>query len=154
MTLPSTGPLSASQINVELGRASNAALSLGGSAERGLAGVASGAISFANLRGKANFTASIPTSASKTANTATISSDPVACTTIGGSGGNLYQWSVSNQSGNLTVQIQSPTASTAVFRVLGAVSGDDGECDAICTVTDSTGHVAISNVCHILLTRS
>lgn len=53
MTLPSSFPISASQINVELGRASNAAFDLQGTNERALAGIPSGAISFSDFLGKA-----------------------------------------------------------------------------------------------------
>lgn len=56
MTLPSSGSISLSQVAVELGRASNATTSLGESAVRTLAGVASGAIAMSNLRGKTNGT--------------------------------------------------------------------------------------------------
>jgi len=43
-----------SQVNTELGRSSTATISLGETAVRTLAGVASGAISMNNLRGKSN----------------------------------------------------------------------------------------------------
>lgn len=55
MTLPASFPLSSAQINVELGRAANAAFSIGGAAERQLAGVPSGPISFSNFLGKSAF---------------------------------------------------------------------------------------------------
>jgi hypothetical protein len=54
MTLPATGPLSFSMINVELGFPANQTISLNDAAVRKLAGKPSGAISFADLRGKAN----------------------------------------------------------------------------------------------------
>lgn len=54
MTLQSSGPISLSQVNVELGLASTATVSLGSTSVRGLAGVASGAISLSNLYGKSN----------------------------------------------------------------------------------------------------
>lgn len=55
MTLPASGTISMSQVSTELGRASNAQTSLGETAVRNLAGVASGAIAFSNLHGKSAF---------------------------------------------------------------------------------------------------
>ena len=52
MTLQSSGAISFSHINTELGLTSTSQLSLGGNAARTLAGVASGAISMSNLYGK------------------------------------------------------------------------------------------------------
>lgn len=54
MTLPTTGPISLGDVNVELGRASTAAINLGETAVRTLAGVPSGPISLSDLRGKSN----------------------------------------------------------------------------------------------------
>ena len=52
MALPTTGAISASMINLELGKASNAQFNIAGSDERGLADKPSGTISFADFRGK------------------------------------------------------------------------------------------------------
>lgn len=52
MPLPSSGPLSLSQVNVELGKASTTPVSLNDADVRTLAGKPSGAISFADLLGK------------------------------------------------------------------------------------------------------
>lgn len=60
MALPSTGSISASQINTELGRTSSASFSMNGSAERGLAGKSSGQISFNDFRGKSAIVFYIP----------------------------------------------------------------------------------------------
>lgn len=54
MCLPGSFPISVSQINVELGRAANAAFDIQGATERELAGVPSGAISFSDFLGKCN----------------------------------------------------------------------------------------------------
>lgn len=53
MPLPSTGPISFSQINVELGRPANQQLSLSDPVVRQLAGLLSGVVNISNLRGKA-----------------------------------------------------------------------------------------------------
>lgn len=54
MTLPSTGPISLSMINVELGLPATTPISLNQASVRALAGVPTGPISLANLRGKSN----------------------------------------------------------------------------------------------------
>jgi hypothetical protein len=52
MPLPSSGTISLSQVNTELGRSSSVTISLGETAVRNLAGVPSGVISMSNLHGK------------------------------------------------------------------------------------------------------
>lgn len=54
MALPSSGPISFNNINVELGVSGTTQASLGQASYRTLAGVASGAISMSNFYGKAN----------------------------------------------------------------------------------------------------
>jgi hypothetical protein len=54
MTLPSSGPISLSAVNTELGLSATALISLNDTAVRTLAGVASGTISLSNLYGKSN----------------------------------------------------------------------------------------------------
>lgn len=54
MTLQSSGAISLANVNTELGRSSTANISLGETAVRNLAGVASGQISLSNLYGKSN----------------------------------------------------------------------------------------------------
>lgn len=56
MALPSSGQITSSMINVELGRAANAPFSLTGAAERALAGIPSGPISFQSFWGKSSYT--------------------------------------------------------------------------------------------------
>lgn len=57
MTLPASGALSMSQVNVELQRSATAAINIGGADPRLLALVPSGPISMSNLRGKTWLTA-------------------------------------------------------------------------------------------------
>jgi len=54
MALPASGPISFNDINVELGDAGTTQASLGQASYRGLAGVASGAISLSNFYGKSS----------------------------------------------------------------------------------------------------
>lgn len=62
MALPSSGSISMSQVNVEIGRSSTATIALNESAVRSLFGVASGAISLSQGYGKANAWAATITS--------------------------------------------------------------------------------------------
>lgn len=54
MTLPSSGQIAASDINVELGRAWNHFFDMNAAAERNLAGKPTGSIGFADFYGKSN----------------------------------------------------------------------------------------------------
>lgn len=56
MTLPASGAISLSQVNTELGKASNALIALNDTAVRALAGVPSGPIGINNLYGKSALT--------------------------------------------------------------------------------------------------
>lgn len=54
MALPSSGAISLSLVNTELGKSASAAISMNDAAVRSLAGKSSGAISMSDLRGKSN----------------------------------------------------------------------------------------------------
>lgn len=60
MPLPSSGPISLSQVNTELGRSASATLNMNNGSLRSLFGVPSGQISMSQGRGKSNVTVSIP----------------------------------------------------------------------------------------------
>ena len=68
MTTPASGQISISNISTELGRASTATTSLGETASRNLAGVASGQISMSNFYGKSSNFVFTPTISANTAN--------------------------------------------------------------------------------------
>ena len=98
---------------------------------------------------------SIPTLAAGVGSSAIVVSNPTSPATVtGGVGPYSYAWSVSAQTGNKTVTITSPSASSTTFRVSTLVAGDSGYCDAICTVTDTATQVAVSNICSVQLDRT
>lgn len=67
MALPTSGAISMSQVNTELGKAADAAVSMNDTDVRTLAGVSSGAISMSNLHGKSSLQPPTVTLASSTA---------------------------------------------------------------------------------------
>lgn len=82
MALPSTGAISLSQVNTELGKASTAVITLGDSNVRALAGIPTGPISMADLRGKT-------AAEDLTLNNVTINSLGLYCATIAGTLGGV-----------------------------------------------------------------
>ena len=72
MALPSSGAISLSDVNVELGKSATATISMNDSDLRGLFGLASGAVDMASGRGKSNqFSLTISTNQNN-ANMATV----------------------------------------------------------------------------------
>lgn len=148
MTLPASFPLAMSQVNTELGRATNATTSLLESAVRGLAGVPSGAVSFSNLLGKGNLTA---TGHNDSRNYVSSSSGGNAdtfpnVTTTGGIAPITYSWSfTSNPQG---ASLLNATSATATVRKAFTIN-TTGSYGAVlqCVVTDNVGTVrTVTNV--------
>ena len=144
MTLPSSGAISLSNVNVELGRGSTATISLGESAVRTLAGVPSGAISLSNLYGK-TFAPTISISPDPLQTTisggGSVTSGAATATASGGAGGYTYAWTyVSGDS----FTINSPTSASTTFTTT-LVSGGYKLGDYRCTVT-SAGATASADI--------
>lgn len=158
MTLQASGPISAADINVELGRASTAPFDINGAAERALAGVPSGAISFSDFYGKSAYSFSVTAAPdlTKVGTASTLVTDGQAYVTLnGGVGPFTYQWYVINQTGDRTVTIDNPTSNQTYFRASLPLSGQTAICDAYCTVTDtSNGQVRNTNTVAIYIERS
>lgn len=118
MTLPSTGSISMSQVNIELAKASNARISMNDAAVRSLAGKASGTISFADLRGKSNITWSHPAGVILAEDYGSVSL-VVSCNVAG-------TWSVSNLGGNTNyLSITRPSDNKSIhFSLRSILSGE------------------------------
>ena len=115
MSIRSSGALPASEINTELGLSSTAQISIGSTATRTLAGVASGAIAFSNFYGKSNsVTAALTISANQTnytLNPAAVAGYSAGKTTV-------------NFIINSGVYIYSTSTGTPALTITGFASGD------------------------------
>lgn len=81
MALPSSGSITMAQVNVELGKAANAGITLGDAAVRALAEVPSGAISMWSLYGKSSYVRYINTVDRTQASIHTLMGSPTAAGT-------------------------------------------------------------------------
>lgn len=147
MTLPSSGPISMSQVSTELGRASTATTSLGESATRTLAQVASGAIGFNNLLGKSNLTASgvdDNRSYSSVGGGGTANAFP-SVNRSGGTGSYTYSWSLTSNPGGAT--LSNATSQTATVGK-SFVKDSSGSFTAVlqCVVTSGSASVTVTNI--------
>lgn len=140
MTLPASFPLSMSQVNTELGRATNATTSLLETATRTLAQVPSGAVSYSNLLGKASLTVtgvndarSYPSSPS--------GGNAQSFPSVNRSGGQApytYSWSYTSSAQGTT--LSNATSQTATVS-RNFVASDIGSYSVTlqCVVTDNLG---------------
>lgn len=128
MTLPSTGPISMSQVNVELGLSPTALISLNDTAVRSLAGVPSGTISMQDLLGK-SYVVFTPDGGT-TAGTAVYLSDDVAyqeaqiIITCNQNATWTYTLVATSGTGTEFVSIASGSASTSITFELDTVEGN------------------------------
>lgn len=104
MALPTSGAISLSQVNTELGKAATAAISLNDANVRSLAGVASGAIAMSNLQGKS------------------ASSPPTLSLAVTGNGQTTNSYTVVYAYINCTLG-GSPTPTTSGSRITNNVTG-------------------------------
>lgn len=115
MTLPSTGPISLANVNVELGLSSTTNISLNQTNVRTLAGISSGTISLNSLRGKSNApTITISPSSLYTSRSGGGSATSAAATGLGsgGAGGYTYAWTYVSGS---SYTINSPSSAATTF---------------------------------------
>lgn len=133
MTLPVSGPISMSQINVELSRPATQTVSLDEAPVRGLAGIVSGPIGFSNLLGKAAWAPSLFPAGDGAFGTLSFKNFTIECN--GAPEGATYAWSISPVSGAWSVQSGQGT-DTVIVRVTGVVDSDS-EAQVTCTVTHS-----------------
>lgn len=156
MTLPASGTITMSQIDVELGKASTANITLNDSNARSLAGVttAGSTISMSNFYGKSAYTTMTGTG---TNDTGTINDSSVngtaytypKVTVSGGSGGYTYSWSFTSTSGTGAVPTLSNATLAQCTVSLAFTAGDTGNYDCFlkCVITDNTSHtITVSNV--------
>lgn len=140
MTLPASFPLSMSQINVELGRASNATTSLLESAVRTLAQRPSGSVGFNNLLGKASLVATgHDDSRGYVSSGGAGNADSFPNVTVaGGVAPYTYSWSfTSNPDG--TTLLNSTSATATVRKAFSVNASGDYTSILQCVVTDNVG---------------
>lgn len=120
MTLQTTGPISLGNVGTELGRATGTTTSLGETAVRNLAGIASGAIKLSNLYGKSSV-AFAPAGGLSSGSPVTLSDWAAgggnATVTIQCNQSAVWTWSGSGGAGSF-VNVASGGSSTAItFRL-------------------------------------
>jgi hypothetical protein len=138
MALPATGPISMSQVNVELSRTATATISLGETAVRNLAGKPSGAISMGDLLGKSAYT---PMSLSYTGgfgqvfSGSCVSVSAAATVTVtGGTPPYSFQWTRTSGFTTPTSRTVSSTTSTSDSLTVSQVLCPNGEASSTYSV--------------------
>lgn len=146
MALPNTGPLSASDVNVELSKASTALISLNDADVRALAGVPSGTISFQNLRGKSALSVSatdVSGTAAAFASSGPVASDNTSTTVTGGTAPFTFSWTY--LSGSSVPQVSSSTAQNPNWFNNDTPEGSNSAVWRV-TVTDANSNTATDDI--------
>lgn len=148
MTLPASGPISMSQVNTELGRASTALLSMNDSAVRNLAGVPSGAIGFNSLQGKSSLSA-VGSDDSRAYSSATSGGTASAFPSVVASGGIApisYLWSFTSNPNSASLTF-STSAQCTVSKNFAKNAVGNFSAVLQCVVTDNAGaSVTVTNI--------
>jgi hypothetical protein len=135
MTLPASGPITMADVAAELG-ISAVGLSLNDSRVRALAGIPSGAISFADLHGKSALSVSLSvTSASQASNTAGFTFGTNTRTVHGGDGSETTQWTALDEVGGTWTFPGGDTGASVTPRVDDVIPGGVSTATIRCTVT-------------------
>jgi hypothetical protein len=155
MTLPASGTISLSQVNVEMGAASTAQIQMDWATVRTLAGISTSSgvsYSMSNFYGKSSYT---PMSASgnnhdsNTYDTAASGGTAYAYPSVnvsGGSGGYSYSWSFTSNPSSCSLT-SANAQMCSVSKAYNRYSGGSFSATLQCVITDNTGHsVTVSNV--------
>lgn len=133
MPLPTSGPISLSQVNQELGRPATQTISLNEAGVRALAGLANGSIGLGNLAGKSVWSPFLEPLAEDTEGTTNGNSFLITCE--GAPGGSTYSWTLSSGVGTWNIQ-GSSTNSFIVLNVTGAALFSTRFITVTCTVNN------------------
>lgn len=152
MTLPASGSISASQVNVELGRASTATLSFNDAAVRNLAGAGANPnpVSMSQLRGKSAYTPVSGTKYDAYTRIQNTSGGGIAQTqpyvvAANGTGSYTYSWSFISGGAGLTL-LNATSAQCTVRK--SYASNESGSYNAMlqCVISDGTTSVTLTNI--------